>query len=136
MEDSLQGPVHDLDDAEHHKEVQQHGETAAGGVIAEILLQAGELLLLLFGLVLVLFLDLHDHRLECRHPGHVLLLVDGQGDTQQPDQDGEDNDVPAVVRDQVVDPLHDIAQRPAKDVEKIHTRFHSALPVSAGLNYF
>ena len=129
VEDALQRAVHDLDDAEHDEEVDQHGHTAGGGLIAVLLLELEQLFLLLFGLVLVLFLDVGDHRLESRHLGHALLLVELQRDADQADDDGEDDDVPAVVRDEVVDPLHHIAERYTEDVQNIHVSVHSAPPV-------
>ena len=129
VEDALQRTVHDLDDAEHDKEVDQHRHTAGRGLIAIILLELHQLFLLLVGLVLVLFLDVRDHRLECRHLGHALLLVELQRDAEQADDDGEDDDVPAVVRDEVVDPLHHIAERYTEDVQNIHVSVHSAPPV-------
>ena len=89
----------------------------------------GHFFLLLFGLVLVLFLDVGDHRLESGHLGHALLLVELQRDAEQADDDGEDDDVPAVVRDEVVDPLHHIAERYTEDVQNIHVSVHSAPPV-------
>ena len=84
--------------------------------VAVIPLELEQLLLLFFRLILVLFLDVHDHGLESGHLGHALLLVQLQGDLDEVDQQREQNDVPAVVRDQVVDPLHDVAQRPTEDV--------------------
>ena len=66
VEDAVQGLIDDADDAEHDKEVQEHGQTARGGVVAEVLLQAEHLLLLLFRLVFVLFLDLLDHEAGMR----------------------------------------------------------------------
>ena len=50
-------------------------------------------------------------------------------DADQADDDGEDDDVPAVVRDEVVDPLHHIAERYTEDVQNIHVSVHSAPPV-------
>ena len=129
VEDALQRAVHDLDDAEHDEEVDQHGHTAGSGLIAVLLLELEQLFLLLFGLVLVLFLDVGDHRLESGHLGHALLLVELQRDADQADDDGEDDDVPAVVRDEVVDPLHHIAERYTEDVQNIHVSVHSAPPV-------
>ena len=129
VEDALQRAVHDLDDAEHDEEVDQHGHTAGGGLIAKLLLELEQLFLLFFGLVLVLFLDVGDHRLESGHLGHALLLVELQRDAEQADDDGEDDDVPAVVRDEVVDPLHHIAERYTEDVQNIHVSVHSAPPV-------
>ena len=115
VEDALQRAVHDLDDAEHDQEVDQHGHTACGGLVA-LLLQLHQLFLLLVGLVAVLLLDVGDQRLVGGHPGHALLLVDLQRDLDERDQQGEQDDVPAIVRDQLVDPLHYIAERPAEDV--------------------
>ena len=43
--------------------------------IAVLLLELEQLFLLLFGLILVLFLDVGDHRLESGHLGHALLLA-------------------------------------------------------------
>ena len=80
VEDALQRIVHDTDNAEHDKEVQQHGHAACGGVIAVVLLQLEHFFLLLFGLVLVLGLDLHHHGLEGRHFSHALLLAQLQRD--------------------------------------------------------
>ena len=116
MEDALQRAVHDLDNAEHDQEVDKHGSTAGHGVVAEVLLQLHDLFILLFGLILVLFLDVRDHRLECRHPDGVFLLVELEGGLHDVDEQGEEDDVPAVVGDQLVDPLHHITEWHAEDV--------------------
>ena len=113
VEDALQRAVHDLDDAEHDEEVDQHGHTAGGGLIAIVLLQLEHFFLLLFGLILVLGLDLLQHGLEGRHFGHALLLAELQRDLDDVDQQREEDDVPAVVGQQLVDPLHHIAKRSA-----------------------
>ena len=116
VEDALQRAVHDLDNAEHDQEVDEHGSTAGHGVVAEVLLQLHDLFILLFGLILVLFLDVRDHRLECRHPDGVFLLVELEGGLHDVDEQGEEDDVPAVVGDQLVDPLHHITEWHAEDV--------------------
>ena len=136
VEDALQRIVHDTDNAEHDKEVQQHGHAACGGVIAVVLLQLEHFFLLLFGLVLVLGLDLHHHGLEGRHFSHALLLAQLQRDLDDVDEQREDDDVPAVAREQLVDPLHDIAERTAQDVKEVHTFVHSAPSVARDLLFF
>ena len=136
MEDALQRIVHDADNAKHDQEVQQHGHTACGGVIAVVLLQLEHFFLLLFGLVLVLVLDLHHHGLEGRHFSHALLLAQLQRDLDDVDEQREDDDVPAVAREQLVDPLHDIAERTAQDVKEVHTFVHSAPSVARDLLFF
>ena len=136
VEDALQRIVHDADNAEHDQEVQQHGHTACGGVIAVVLLQLEHFFLLLFGLVLVLGLDLHHHGLEGRHFSHALLLAQLQRDLDDVDEQREDDDVPAVAREQLVDPLHDIAERTAQDVKEVHTFVHSAPSVARDLLFF
>ena len=113
VEDPLQGVVHHADNAEDDQEVEQHGHAAGGGLIAIVLLQLEHFFLLLFGLILVLGLDLLQHGLEGRHFGHALLLAQLQGDLDEVDQQGKEDDVPAIVGEQLVDPLHDIAQGPA-----------------------
>ena len=80
VEDALQRVIHHADNAEHDKEIQQHGQAAGRGLIAKVLLQFHQLSLLLFGLVLVLGLDLRDHGLEGGHFCHALLLAGLQGD--------------------------------------------------------
>ncbi len=110
VEDPLQRVVHHADNAEHDQEVQQHGHAAGGGLVAVVLLQLDHFFLLLFGLILVLGLDLLHHGLESRHSGHALLLAELQGDLDDVDQQRKEDDVPAVVGQQLVDPLHDIAQ--------------------------
>ena len=113
VEDPLQRVIHHADNAEHHQEVQQHGQAAGSGLVAVVLLQLHQLFLLLFRLILVLGLDVHDHGLESGHLGHALLLAQLQGDLDEVDQQGKEDDVPAIVGEQLVDPLHDIAQGPA-----------------------
>ena len=113
MEDPLQGVVHHADNAEDDQEVEQHGHAAGGGLIAIVLLQLEHFFLLLFGLILVLGLDLLQHGLEGRHFGHALLLAELQRDLDDVDQQREEDDVPAVVGQQLVDPLHHIAKRSA-----------------------
>ena len=135
VEDALQRAVHHLDNAEHDQEVDQHGHTACGGLVA-LLLQLHQLFLLLFGLVAVLFLDLGHHGLESAHAGHTLLLVELEGNLDHGDEQGEQDDVPAVVGDQLVDPLHDIAERTAQDVKEVHTFVHSAPPVARDALFF
>ena len=113
VEDALQGVVHHADNAEDDQEVEQHGHAAGGGLIAIVLLQLEHFFLLLFGLILVLGLDLLQHGLEGRHFGHALLLAELQRDLDEVDQQREEDDVPAVVGQQLVDPLHHIAKRSA-----------------------
>ena len=129
VENALQRVIHHADNTEHDKEIQQHGHAAGRGLIAIFLLEL-QLFLLLFGLVLVLGLDLRDHGLERRHFCHALLLAGLQGDLDDVDEQGEEDDVPAVVRQQLVDPLHDIAERTAQDVKEVHTFVHSAPAVA------
>ena len=113
VEDALQRVVNNTDNAEDDQEVEQHGHAAGGGLIAIVLLQLEHFFLLLFGLILVLGLDLLQHGLEGRHFGHALLLAELQRDLDDVDQQREEDDVPAVVGQQLVDPLHHIAKRSA-----------------------
>ena len=136
MEDALQRIVHDADNAEHDQEVQQHGHTACHGIVAVLLLQLEHLCLLLFGLILVLVLDLQHHGLECRHFCGTLLLDELERDLHDVDEQGEEDNVPAVIGDQLIDPLHHIAERGAQDVKEIHTSVHSAPPVARDLLFF
>ena len=48
----------------------------------------------------------------------------------------EEDNVPAVVRQQLVDPLHDIAERTAQDVKEVHTFVHSAPAVARDALFF
>ena len=136
MENTLQRVIHHADNTEHDKEIQQHGHAAGRGLIAKVLLQLHQLFLLLFRLILVLGLDLCDHGLESRHFRHALLLAGLQGDLDDVDEQGEEDDVPAVVRQQLVDPLHDIAERTAQDVKEVHTFVHSAPAVARDALFF
>ena len=136
VENTLQRVIHHTDNTEHDKEIQQHGHAAGRGLIAKVLLQLHQFFLLLFGLILVLGLDLRDHGLESRHFRHALLLAGLQGDLDDVDEQGEEDDVPAVVRQQLVDPLHDIAERTAQDVKEVHTFVHSAPAVARDALFF
>ena len=76
-EDVVYGVVHNAQEAEQDQHRQQHGHAAAHGVVAMLLLELHQLLLLLLGVVLVLLLDLGDQRLETRNISWPWTSADG-----------------------------------------------------------
>ena len=110
VENTLQRVIHHADNTEHDKEIQQHGHAAAHGVVAVLLLELHQLLLLLLGVVLVLLLDFIDHRCKHRHLGHGLLLFDHQRKHEQFDDHGENNHRDGEVRDHLIQHTHQRSQ--------------------------
>ena len=117
----MDGVVHNAQEAEQHQHGQQHGQAAAHGVVAMLLLELHQLLLLFFGVVFVLGLDLIDQRLKHRHFGGGFLLMDRQREKKEFHHDGGNNDRDAVVADKAVQQLHQRAKQVGEEVHKVHT---------------
>ena len=81
--DVMHGVVHNTQEAEQHQHRQQHGQAAAHGVKAVLLLELHQLLLLFLGVIFVLLLDLIHQRLKNSHLCRGFLLMDAQGEEQQ-----------------------------------------------------
>ena len=82
-EDVVYGVVHNAQEAEQDQHRQQHGQAAAHGVVAVLLLELHQLLLLLLGVIFVLLLDFIHQRLKNSHLCRGFLLMDAQGEEQQ-----------------------------------------------------
>ena len=120
-EDVVYGVVHNAQEAEQDQHRQQHGHAAAHGVVAVLLLELHQLLLLFLGVVFVFLLDLGDQGLEHRHLSRGFLLVDRQREKQQLHDDGGDDDRHCVVADEAVQHLHQRANQDGQEVHKVHT---------------
>src|SRR5699024_10051683 len=118
-EDVLHRAVDDLDDTEHHKQVEDRRQAARLRVIAVLLLDFEQLFALFFFVVLVLFLDFGHQRLIDRHLGRGFLLLDGQRQQKQADEHGVDDHRDGVVGDQLIQQRH---QRSQDKCEKTHSR--------------
>ena len=133
-EDVVYGVVHNAQEAEQDQHRQQHGHAAAHGVVAVLLLELHQLLLLLLGVVLVLLLNLGDQRLEHGHLGRGLLLMDAQGEQQQLEDEGGNDHGCRVVADEAVQDLHQRADQYGQEIHKRHSL--SFCPVCARDLYF
>ena len=122
-QDVLEGIVHGVHNAEQYEHVQDHGQTAGGGVVPILLLELHQLFILLFLVVLVLVLDLLHEGLENRQLGHGFLLVKLERHAGHPDENGKQDDGNAVVSHKGVDPFQDPAQGTAEDSENLHRQF-------------
>ena len=120
-EDVMDRVIHNAQEAEQNQESQQHGQAAAHGVIAMLLLELHQLLLLFLRIVFVFLLDLVDQGLEYRHLSRGFLLVDRQREKQQLHDDGGDDDRHCVVADEAVQHLHQRANQDGQEVHKVHT---------------
>ena len=137
VEDALQRVIHHADNAEHDKEIQQHGHAAGRGAYSQSPAAASSALPAAF------------RACPCTWSGSPSIMgwkadifamlfcwLGLQGDLDDVDEQGEEDDVPAVARQQLVDPLHDIAERTAQDVKEVHTFVHSAPAVARDALFF
>ena len=106
----LQRAVHHLDDAEEDQHVQDHRPAAGRHGHARLFLQLHQLFLLALLIVGPFLLDLLDHRVIGGHAGRALLLLYAEREHQDLCQQRKDDQRPAIVRDQPVDPFHDNAE--------------------------
>ena len=120
-EDVMHGVVHNAQETEQHQHGEQHRQTAGHGIEAVLLLQLHHFFLLFLGIVFVLLLDLVHQRLEHRHLGGGFLLVDGQREQQQLQNQGGNDHRYRVVADEVVQYLHQRANQDGQEVENLHS---------------
>ena len=110
-QDVLQRTVNNFDEAEKHQKVHSHGQAARRHGHARLLLELHQFLLLAVLVIGPFFLYLLHHGLICRHPGRALLLLDAEREHQYLREQREDDERPAVARDQLVDPFHNDAEK-------------------------
>ena len=111
--------AHGVEHAEQDGPLQQHGQAAAHGVVVFFFHQLSLFLLQALLIVAILLLQLIELGLNLAHFAHALAGFYFKGGQHRADQHGEDDDGDAVIMDQPVDPLQDLAQ-PYRDKKRIH----------------
>src|SRR5580658_9621395 len=108
--------------SDQERKLDQHGQTAAGGIYAFLLIERADLFVhgrfarIAEAVLFVLFLDGLDLGGDALHLEHRLHLRNAQGQQQDGDDESLDNDGPSpVVDDMVVGPLEPEEERARQD---------------------
>ena len=111
LEDKGQRLIYNVQNAEQDKELEEHRQAGSTGVDVFLLIQFHLFFLHLLGVVLILFPQLFQLRIEPLHFCGIFLLLIRNGKQDQLGEDREQQDRQSIVVYQVVDQTHDPAER-------------------------
>ena len=114
--------VNGRDDTKQNDHLHRHRQTTAGHADAVFFVQLHLLLLQLFGILRVFFLQPFQPRRQLGAFRLRFLRFQRQREHRRPHQQGEQENRHEVVAEDVVDEVQDVSQRDGNDVKNLHKR--------------